>query len=310
MVSRMNMAALVMAAAVVVAVAAPAAAQTGAVRGRVVGPEGKPAPGVQVTIEGLEAARRLQVKTDRRGEFVQIGLPPGAYRVTATAEELGAVAYDVSVRAGQTAEVNFALEPAAARESEESVALKKVFQEGVVLSEAGNHDAAIAKFEEAAGLVPSCFDCYYNIGFAYLQKKDQARAEDAFKRAIELKSDHVPSLNTLATLYNSQKRFEEASAMSARAAEAGGGSTGGVDAVYNQGIILWNGGNTKEARAKFEEAIRVNAEYAPAHFQLGMAQLNEGQIPEAIASFETYLKLAPQGEFAAQATAMVAQLKP
>ena len=48
---------------------------------------------------------------------------------------------------------------------------------------------------------------------------------------------------------------------------------------------------------------------APLH-QLGMAQLNEGQIPEAIVSFETYLKLAPQGEFAAQATAMVAQLKP
>lgn len=302
---------LVLLVAAVVVLAVPAEAQTGIVRGRVVGPDGKPMPGVQVTIEALEGSRRHQVKTDRRGEFVQIGIPPGAYRVTATAEKLGAVAYDVEVRSAQTAEVNFALEPdTGAADSEATEALKKAFQEGVDLSQAGDHDAAIARFEEAAGLLPDCFDCYYNIGFAYLQKKDEPKAEEAFKRVIELKPDHVQALNTLATLYNNQKRFDEASAMSARAAEAGGGSTGGVDAIYNQGIILWNAGNTKEARARFEEAIRLDPAFAPAHFQLGMAQLNEGQIPEAVVSFETYLKLAPEGEFAAQATQMVAQLKP
>jgi tetratricopeptide (TPR) repeat protein len=305
-----SMCRLVLLVAAVVALAVPAEAQTGIVRGRVVGPDGQPLPGVPVTIEALEGSRRHQVKTDRRGEFVQIGIQPGSYRVTATAEKLGAVAYDIAVRAAQTTEVNFALEPdAGAGDSELTEALKKVFQEGVERSQAGDHDGAIAKFEEAAGLVPNCFDCYYNIGFAHLQKKDEALAEDAFKRVIELKPDYVQALNTLATLYNNQKRFDEASAMSTRAAEAGGGSTGGVDAIYNQGIILWNGGNTKEARARFEEAIRLDPSFAPAHFQLGMAQLNEGQIPEAVASFETYLKLAPEGEFAAQATQMVAQLK-
>ena len=40
-----------------------------------------------------------------------------------------------------------------------------------------------------------------------------------------------------------------------------------------------------------------------------MALLNEGKMPEAVASFETYLKLAPTGQFATQAKAMVAQLK-
>ena len=40
-----------------------------------------------------------------------------------------------------------------------------------------------------------------------------------------------------------------------------------------------------------------------------MALLNEGKLPDAVGSFETYLKLAPDGQFAAQAKAMVAQLK-
>ena len=273
-------------------------------------PDGTPASGVPVTIELVGGTRTQQVKTDRRGEFVQIGLAPGTYRITAVPEGLAPMAYEINIRAGQTPELTFALKEGGGDDAGAAQALKKVFAEGVTLSQAGNHAGAIAKFEEAATLIPNCFDCHYNIGFAHLQMKDAAKAEAAFLRAIELKPDYAPALNTLATLYNSQKRFDEASAMSERAAAAAGGSSGGVDAIYNQGIILWNGGSTKEARAKFEEAIRANAEYAPAHFQLGMAQLNEGQIPEAVASFETYLKLAPQGEFAAQASAMVAQLKP
>jgi hypothetical protein len=42
---------------------------------------------------------------------------------------------------------------------------------------------------------------------------------------------------------------------------------------------------------------------------MGMAMLNEGKLTEAVGSFETYLKLAPTGQFAAQAKQMVEQLK-
>ena len=40
-----------------------------------------------------------------------------------------------------------------------------------------------------------------------------------------------------------------------------------------------------------------------------MALLNEGKLPEAVASFEKYLQARPDGQFAAQAKAMLAQLK-
>jgi tetratricopeptide (TPR) repeat protein len=96
--------------------------------------------------------------------------------------------------------------------------------------------------------------------------------------------------------------------MSAKAASAGGGA-GNADATFNQGIILWNQGKIADAKAKFEETIKLNANHADAHFQLGMALLNEGKLPEAVTAFETYLKLAPDGQFATQAKGMVAQLK-
>ena len=80
-------------------------------------------------------------------------------------------------------------------------------------------------------------------------------------------------------------------------------------AVYNQGIILWNQGKIPEAKAKFEEALKANPNHAESTYQMGMALLNEGKMPDAVASFEKYLTLAPTGQFAGQAKAMLAQLK-
>jgi tetratricopeptide (TPR) repeat protein len=287
-----------------------ALAQTGMVKGKVVDGEGKPVQGATVTIEFLDGiTRKNESKTDRRGEFIQIGLPSGNYKVTATHEKLGTQSFNTRVRVGQSAEVNFALTPAAGVENPKVAELKKSFEEGVAASKAGDHDGAIAKFEAAAVAVPNCFDCYYNIGVAYMQKKDAAQAEAAWKKALEAKPDYADAMTALATLYNNQKRFDEAAAMSGKAAAAGGGAGGGADAVYNQGIILWNQGKVAEAKAKFEEALQANPNHPESHYQLGMALLNEGKMPEAVGSFETYLKLAPTGQYAEQAKQLVAQLK-
>lgn len=294
------------------AISSAAFGQTGMIKGKVVGPDGKPMQGVAITIEFLDGInRKHEAKTDRRGEFIQIGLPSGKYKVTATDQKLGSQSFDTQVRVGQTAEVNFALTPGAGGpDNAKAAELKKLFEEGVAASRANDHDGAIAKFEAAAAAMPGCFDCYYNIGVAYVQKKDQAQAETAWKKALELKPDYAEALNALSTLYNNQKRFDEAAAMSAKAAAAGGGGAGGgADAIYNQGIILWNQGKIPEAKVKFEEALKANPDHAESNFQFGMALLNEGKVPEAVGSFETYLKLAPTGQFAEQAKQMLAQLK-
>jgi Tfp pilus assembly protein PilF len=301
--------------ALLVGLAATAVAQSGQLRGKVTDAEGKPVQGAQIVIEFAEGVtRKFEVKTDRRGEFIQIGLQPGNYKVTATVDKLGSFSQQTRVTLGKPAELLFAFKPGAGggdpAAAAKAAALKKAFEEGVAATQAKNFDAAIQKFEEAAGVLPSCFDCYYNIGYAHSQKKDEKAAEAAWLKAVELKPDYAEALNALATLYNNQKRFDEAAAMSAKAASAGGGATGGsADAIYNQGIILWNQGKIAEAKVKFEETLKANPSHPEAHFQLGMAQLNEGNIPGAIASFEKYLSLAPDGAFAAQAKGMLAQLK-
>jgi Tfp pilus assembly protein PilF len=296
--------------AIALLAAAPALAQSTMIKGKVVSGNNEPLPGVQITIEFMGGVnRKLQTKTDRRGEFIQLLTESGPYRVTATDPKIGSASGETRVSLGRVAEMTIVLVPTtAANDAAKAAELKKVFGEGVDASRAGNHDAAIEKFRAALALAPSCFDCHFNIGVAYMAKKDEKAAEAAWQQALEVKADYAEAMNALSTLYNNQKRFDEAAAMSAKAASAGGGAAN-ADATFNQGIILWNQGKIAEAKAKFEETIQLNASHADAHFQLGMALLNEGKLPEAVSAFEGYLKLAPEGQFATQAKGMIAQLK-
>jgi tetratricopeptide (TPR) repeat protein len=231
-----------LAAVAVIATALPAVAQsTGMVRGTVSDDKGQPVEGAKVSIEmNGGTGRRFETKSDKKGQFMQIGLGSGQYKVTAEKDKLGSAPVTVTVRANTTQEANLMLGIASAAASKEAAAksteLKKVFEEGVALSSAGKHSEAIEKFTAGTTLSPSCFDCYNNIGYSYAQLKEWDKAEAAYKNL-----------------------------------SAAGGATGNADAQYNQGVILWNAGKIADAKKSFEAAVQANPSHAEAHYQLGMA---------------------------------------
>ena len=298
----------------------PAAAQsTGMVRGSVKDPTGKPVEGAKISIDAEANNRHFETKSDKKGEFVQIGLPPGAYKVSAEKDKVVAAPTPVQVRIGGGAPITLVLGAGGGVSPEvaaKNVELKKSFEEGVAASRAGNHDAAIAAFEKAAELNANCYDCYYNIAFSEAQKKDYDKAEAAYKKAIELKADYAEAYNGLANIYNATRKFDQAATASAKAMElsggaaaAGGAGGGNADAMFNQGVILWNAGQVADAKKQFEGAIAANPNHAEAHYQLGMALVNENNLTGAATEFETYLKLAPTGPNAATAKGILGTLK-
>src|SRR5580765_3768066 len=107
----------------------------------------------------------------------------------------------------------------------------------------------------------------------------------------------------LVYLYNAQRKFDLATEPSAKATQLnassplGAGGGGSADALFNNGVILWNSGKIPEAKKQFEAAIAAKPDHADAHYQLGMALVNEGNLKGAAAEFDTYLKLAPTGQY-------------
>ena len=73
-------------AVIALVLALPAAAQTtGMVKGLVKDEKGQPVEGAKVTIEYTDGVnRRQETKTNKKGEFVQIGLQSGTYKITAS----------------------------------------------------------------------------------------------------------------------------------------------------------------------------------------------------------------------------------
>lgn len=77
-------------------------AQTGALRGRVIVPEGESPFGIDIFVPGT----RIVGKTDESGAYVLTDVAPAAYRVAATKERYArAVSPEVELQAGQTAMV-------------------------------------------------------------------------------------------------------------------------------------------------------------------------------------------------------------
>ena len=302
------------------ALGSPALAQsTGMVRGIVKDAAGKPVEGAKISIDAEASNRHFDTKSDKKGEFLQIGLAPGAYKVSAEKDKIASPAVPVSVRIAAGSPITLVLgggapgvDPAMAAKS---AALKKTFDEGVTASRAGNHDAAITAFQAAAEVNPNCYDCYYNIAFSESQKKDYEKAEAAYKKAIELKADYAEAYSGLANVYNAQRKFDLAATASGKAMELSGSGAGGTaaggnaDAMFNQGVILWNAGKIAEAKKQFEGAVAANPDHAESHYQLGMALVNEGNLAGATTEFETYLKLAPAGPNAPTAKGILGTLK-
>jgi Tfp pilus assembly protein PilF len=306
----------VLALVVAIGLAAPAAAQsTGMVKGKVVDAKNEPVEGAKIVIEFAEGVnRKNETKTNKKGEFIQIGLFPGNYKVTASKEGVGAQTFEARVRIGNAAEVNFQLSPQSGMSDEDkkrSAALQGALQAGEVAYKAGKSDEAIAKFNEAIAVLPTCHVCYYYIGSSQVQKQQLAEAEASFKKAIEIKADFAEAYNGLAGVYNSQKKFDEAAAASTKAAELAGtgGGGGSASTIYNQGVVFWNAQKFAEAKVQFEKATQLDPTMADAWYQLGMANLNTGDMTGAVAAFEGYLKAAPDGPKAAEAKTIIGQLK-
>jgi tetratricopeptide (TPR) repeat protein len=294
--------------------AAPALAQS-VVRGKVVDAQGKPVPDAVILFEAQGVNRKTQTKTDRNGDYLQVGLASGEYKITASKEGVGSQTQPGRVSQGQNAPINFTLTPAApagsglgaSADKEAAMKLQAMAAQALDHMKAGRNDDAIAGFTDLVLKVPTCADCYYNLGVAYTNKKDYAQAEAAYKKVVELKPDSADAYTGLANIYNAQKKFDLAAEASANAAMFSGGAAGAAggsaEAIYNQGVILFNAQKFPEAKAQFEAAVKADPNMAMAHYQLGMASLNTGDFATAATALESYLKLDPSGPKAAEVKA-------
>ena len=260
--------------------------------------------------------------TDEAGEFLQIGLARGPYTLTATREGVGINRVGIDLVVGQELEQNLmlltveeiyrdSLSDAERADFDARNVTTDAFEQGLAAARGGQLEAAVGHLRNALEATPDCAECQRNLGIVYGRMEAYAEAEAAFRAALALDPDNAESYGGLAEIYNAQRRFDDAAEASAAAARlSGGGGSDDPTAVFDQGLIFWNAGRLDEARQQFERTLQLDPEHGEAHYWLGMANLNGGQMAEAAAEFQIYLDREPNGRFAATATGILSSIQP
>jgi Flp pilus assembly protein TadD len=302
-------------------------AQQGGVSGKVLDQEGKPVADATINVANPSNPTGFNFKTNAKGEYQGIGIPSAEYQIKATKGNLTGIIPRIAIGRGNTTlmpditVVPGAAAAAAAKaatmsaaeieaENKKAAARKVAFDAATAAEAAGNFDEAIRHITALAAELKPCAMCYAAIGDINLKKKDEAAAEAAFKESIALDPSKPEPYAALAAIYNGQKKFDEANKMSAEATSRMAAS-GNADPVafVNQGIILWNQSKVAEAKALFEKAVQLDAKNADAHYWFGMALVNEGKMAESAKEMQQYIALAPTGQYAETAKAILSTVK-
>jgi tetratricopeptide (TPR) repeat protein len=181
----------------------------------------------------------------------------------------------------------------------------RVYNEGAEAVRAGKREEAAALLQRALEVDPSLDPAYSSLAGLYLTLRKYPEAAQVAARLLERQPG---SLEALTIRYEALKGMgDEAGAREALAAL----SQADVDpeSAFKQGVAVFNANNMPQAIASFESVIRVQPEHAKAHYFLGLAYVNTGQTAEARDHLETFLRLAPDDPDAGTAREMLNYLK-
>ena len=292
------------------ALAVSAFAQTGGIEGKCTGEDGKPLAGYTIKVERTEMNWVQHTKTNKKGEFVYIGLAPATYKITLLSPE-GGVVFTIphqQVGMGQPEEVDIDLakekadamkqqmaNPDSAQKVEQEakdqkqfVGLKQTFDQATLLFNQKHFAEAAAMFEKALPLakeknVPIVLarmaDAYANAAkqdqSPDARKQDQQKAIETYQKSLAMAPNDPALHNNLGSVYAEMGKVDEAKQEFQKAADANPSGASGY--YYNLGVVMVNQGKMDDAAVALKKATDLDPNNASAFYWYGMALMGKAE---------------------------------
>ncbi len=182
--------------------------------------------------------------------------------------------------------------------------LGAVYAAVVPLGIDGAYDNAKTAYAHAAELTPSNPILPYVLAQLEIVQQNPAAAEADLAAAISLKHDYTQAIFLLSQLEVQQGKATEA----LQAAEAAAYfAPTDPTVLFQVGLLRLGTGNADGAIAALQSAVKVNPEYANAHYFLSVAYATKKDYPAAVTELETVAALSPEN--AASVASALASLK-
>jgi tetratricopeptide (TPR) repeat protein len=297
----------------------PAMAQNRIIKGRVTDDKKQPIADAAVTIRAIDSKSNVfNVKSNKKGEFIQIGLPSGDYYVIGHAQGFSPNFAPARASIAEEAVINLVLTPGpdmklpiemTAQEIEQakkeveklekkkqsSAEVQSLFDAGIKLAQEGKHLEAIEEYKKAMEKDPEQTNIMGHLAESYSKLNQDAEALEVYQKAIALKPNSAALHMNMGVLLNkmgkkaeSKEAFNKSAALDPKAAP---------QSFYNIGATLFNDGKTAEAAEAFKQAIAADANFAEAYYQLGMClSASPDTMPEAIKALQQYIKIGKKAD--------------
>lgn len=309
---RLSILRLVLPSLLLVALAAPALAQIGALRGQVTDAEGEPLEGVRVTVTSPEQEGFQEVvTTGADGKFLlRFTANQAQYRHLFLFEKAGYQSFQQPIQpsASRTIRETFVMEEGrgqsdAARGAVETHgalgtvltgttnAAVTAFNAGLTAQREGDLATARARLEEALAEDPDLGPAHVALAQVLLDQGEHQAALEHADRAQELGAARVEALRVEHAALRALGRKDAAAAVGEELAAAEDAKAAALR-VYNQGGEAFAAGDRETALAKFVEAAALDPALREAHHAIATLRLAQG---DAAAAAEAAEKALAQG---------------
>jgi tetratricopeptide (TPR) repeat protein len=147
---------------------------------------------------------------------------------------------------------------------------------------------------------------YLLMGLAYMQLQNWSDAQWAFEEATKVEPANAEGYLGAGSALNEQKSYAAAQKVLEECLEL---RTDFAEAHYELGRSFWGLGKFEASAAHARRALEINGDYGGPHVLLGNIYLQQEDPQAALAEFQEYLRLEPEGGLAPAAKEMVGKLK-
>jgi tetratricopeptide (TPR) repeat protein len=294
--------------------ALPAAAQTGRIGGTVKDTNGQPIKGATVLAENpASAPSSFTATTDDRGRYSMIGLKAGSWKVTASAPGFAPSAGNVPIKTigAPMPPVDFTLAPGASGPSGALAGVNTKELQGELakadaMVAAKDYAGAIGVYEGMVAKVPALTSLYLQIGGLYRNQKQYDQAIEAYKKVPDgdTNADKAKIEIGMTLLEKNDLAGAEAALMAV--AES---TSANKEVFYNLGEVKFAKGETEEAVKYYQRASDIDPNWGKPLFKLGLARLQKADTAGTLEIMNKLIQVDPNSQEAAQAKALIEQLK-
>lgn len=311
---RLYLSRLILAASLIAAMSGVAAAQTGRVGGTVKDASGQPIKGATVTAENPNASpSSFTATTDDKGRFSVIGLRGGMWTFSAQAPGYGPESgkLNVSTIGTPNPPLTFTLKKGAGPAGAGAGGIAgKDLQAELAAADAdyngGKFDDAITKYRAIMAKAPALSVINLQIAAAYRSEKQYDNALTAYNDLLKSDPNNEKAIVGIGMTNLEKGDLKAAEETLGKAAES---PTASREVYYNLGEVIFAKGQADEAAKWYQKASDADKTWGKPIFKLGLVALNKGDKDGTIKMMEKVIEVDPTSPEAAQAKAVIEQLK-